>query len=173
MSLTIVKANIVDMHVDAIVNAANRHLLMGGGVCGAIFRAAGAFRLQAACLKIHRCNPGRAVITDGYELPCKFIIHTVGPVYRSGSPEHHWLLHSCYQQSIILAQENQCRSIAFPLISSGIYGYPKKFALSIAIRAIQESLLIRKMEVFLVLTDERLVNLGKSMCQFSNAEQRS
>jgi O-acetyl-ADP-ribose deacetylase (regulator of RNase III) len=139
MPFTIVHQDITTMRVDAIVNAANTDLLMGGGVCGAIFRAAGAHKLQAACDKLAPIQTGDAVITPGFELPAKYVIHTAGPVYHLYSKEQsETYLRSCYTNSLSLAAENGCVSVAFPLISSGIYGYPKDEALAVASSAITE-----------------------------------
>jgi len=125
------------MKVDAIVNAANAALKMGDGVCGAIFRAAGEYELQTACDKLAPIKTGEAVITKGFRLDAKYIIHTAGPVYCDGKHGEEELLRSCYTNSLKLAIENGCKSIAFPLISSGIYGYPKIEALRVATAAIQ------------------------------------
>ena len=121
MTLQTVKADITKLKIDAIVNAANSALAGGGGVDGAIHRAAGMAKLNAACAKIVGCLPGQAVITPGFNLPAKYIIHTVGPVYR-GSARDAKLLASCYEQSLDLAQEYKLRSIAFSAISTGVYG---------------------------------------------------
>ena len=148
MPFTIVRQDITKMKVDAIVNAANTELQMGGGVCGAIFKAAGAARLQAACDKLAPIRTGEAVITTGFDLPDKFVIHTAGPVYRKQNAEQsEKLLRSAYMESLRLAIENKCESIAFPLISSGIYGYPKDEALKVAVSAIQEFIIDQHIEV--------------------------
>jgi len=121
MPFTIVRNDITKMKVDVIVNAANTALKMGGGVCGAIFRAAGAEKLQEACDKLAPIKTGEAVITPGFDLPARYIIHTAGPVYHEWSREQsEQLLYSAYTNSLKLAIENKCESIAFPLISSGI-----------------------------------------------------
>jgi Predicted phosphatase homologous to the C-terminal domain of histone macroH2A1 len=125
MPFEIIRNDITKMMVDIIVNAANTGLKMGGGVCGAIFAAAGADQLQAECDRIGGCAVGEAVITDGYRLPAKRIIHTVGPVWQSGGANEARLLHRAYTSSLRLALKQDCKTIAFPLISSGIYGYPK------------------------------------------------
>jgi len=135
------------------VNAANEHLLQGGGVCGAIFRAAGSRELQAACDKLAPIETGASVITPGFALPAKYVIHTAGPRYRDGMHGEEALLRSSYQKSLALAVENGCQSIAFPLISSGIFGYPKKEALRVATESIRDFLLANEAEplVYLVI----------------------
>jgi O-acetyl-ADP-ribose deacetylase (regulator of RNase III) len=144
------------MEVDAIVNAANTGLQAGGGVCGAIFEAAGADRLQKACDALAPIKTGEAVMTKGFSLPAKYIIHAAGPVYRDGRHNEEMLLRSCYKNSLAIAQKHGCGSIAFPLISSGIYGYPKAEALSVATGAIGEWLMDNEneMEVSLVVFDK-------------------
>lgn len=154
MPLEIVRNDITKMKTDAIVNAANSALQMGGGVCGAIFSAAGPEELQAECDKIGYCGVGEAVITSGYALPAKYIIHTVGPIWRGGGNDEERLLSSCYTNSLMLAEKNGCSSIAFPLISSGIFGYPKDKALQVAIAAIGSFLLEHDMYVYLVVFDK-------------------
>ena len=125
MPFTIVRQDITKMKVDAIVNAANTALQMGGGVCGDIFKASGESELQIACDKLAPIKPGDAVITPGFGLPAKYVVHTAGPVYRGGKNGEEEQLRLCYINSLKRAIENKCQSIAFPLISSGIYGYPK------------------------------------------------
>jgi O-acetyl-ADP-ribose deacetylase (regulator of RNase III) len=149
--MKIIQSDITKMQVDAIVNAANTSLLMGGVVCGAIFRAAGPEKMQAACDKLSPIQTGGAVITDGFSLPAKYVIHTAGPVYQGGNDGEEELLRSCYINSLSLALQHGCKSIAFPLISSGIYGYPKDEALSVSTTAIQDWLKVNEMEVWLVL----------------------
>ena len=153
MPLSVIYNDITKMKVDAIVNAANPNLQMGGGVCGAIFSAAGAERLQAACDNFAPIKIGEAVITQGFKLPAKYIIHTAGPVYRDGKQNEETLLRSCYINSLDLAKKNGCKSIAFPLISSGIYGYPKDEAMSVAKDTIETWLTENDMDVSLVLFD--------------------
>jgi O-acetyl-ADP-ribose deacetylase (regulator of RNase III) len=128
-----VQGDITAEQVDAVVNAANRHLRGGGGVDGAIHRAAGAERLQAACRAIGECPPGRAVATDGFDLPARFIIHTVGPVWHGGTEGEPATLASCYRNALAVADEVGARSVAFPAISTGIYGYPLGQAADIAV----------------------------------------
>ena len=154
MPFTIIRQDITRMQVDAIVNAANTDLAMGGGVCGAIFKAAGAARLQAACSQLAPIKTGEAVITPGFDLPAKFVIHAAGPVYRHWSAgENEQLLRSAYTESLKLAHRHHCESIAFPLISSGIYGYPKDEALQVATAAIRDFLAGHDMDVYLVIFD--------------------
>jgi len=154
MPFTIIRQDITKMEVDAIVNAANTDLLMGGGVCGAIFNAAGAVELQTACDALAPVQTGKAVITPGFALPAKHIIHAAGPVYSHTNPkDSERLLRSAYLNSLKLAVEHKIESIAFPLISSGIYGYPKDQALQVATTAIQDFLSEHDMDVFLVVFD--------------------
>jgi O-acetyl-ADP-ribose deacetylase len=122
--------------VDAVVNAANRYLRGGGGVDGAIHRAAGADRLQAACRAIGECPPGQAVVTDGFDLPARFIIHTVGPVWRGGREDEAVILASCYRNALAVADDIGARSVAFPAISTGVYGYPPEEAAAVAVTTV-------------------------------------
>ena len=132
--------SITDLDTDAIVNAANDGLWAGGGVCGAIFRAAGHAQLQEACGRIGHCDTGSAVITPGFNLKAKYIIHAVGPVWHGGSHHESELLYGAYYRSLELAAENNCRSIGFPLISAGIFGYPLQGAWEVAIKACRDFL---------------------------------
>ncbi len=134
-TIDIKQIDITDLSTDAVVNAANSQLRQGGGVCGAIFHKAGATKLADACSHIGHCETGNAVITPGFDLPAKYVIHAVGPIWQGGNSNEAELLYNAYKQSLILAKENDCRSIAFPLISSGIYGYPKEQAWQIAIQS--------------------------------------
>ena len=160
-TLRIRKQSITEMDVDCIVNAANRQLRHGGGVCGAIFAAAGARELQAACDVLGNCPTGEAVITPGFKLKAKYIVHAVGPIWQGGNHNEETLLYRCYQNAMKVANAKGCRSIAFPLISSGIYGYPVKEAWRVAIKAIQES--PYEMDVTIAVIDDRAMQLGTSI----------
>lgn len=163
MPLEIVKNDITVMRVDAIVNAANEQLMQGGGVCGAIFAAAGAEKLTQACDEIGFCNTGAAVLTPGFALPATYIIHTVGPVWQGGNAGETELLASCYDHSLALANAHGIKSIAFPLISAGIYGFPKDVALLVAITQIDRFLEQSEMEVYLVLFDRADLPLANAI----------
>jgi O-acetyl-ADP-ribose deacetylase (regulator of RNase III) len=152
------------MKVDAIVNAANTDLQMGGGVCGAIFKAAGAAQLQTACDKLAPIKTGEAVITPGFNLRAKFVIHAAGPVYRQWNKEQNEQhLRAAYTNSLKRAIENKCESIAFPLISSGIYGYPKDEALQVATSAIQDFLTNHDLDVTLVVFDKSTFTISREL----------
>ena len=164
MPLTIVRQDITKMHVDAIVNAANTRLEKGGGVCGSIFRAAGEDKLTASCKELSPIHTGEAVITPGFNLPAKFIIHAAGPVYSQLQAEKcEEQLKSAYMRSLILAYENGCESIAFPLISSGIFGYPKDDALRVAVDSISEFLKSHDMDVYLAIFDRTSFVISKDL----------
>ncbi|MFX3636847.1 MAG: macro domain-containing protein [Candidatus Pristimantibacillus sp.] len=163
MSFIIVRQDITKIKVDAIVNAANTMLQMGGGVCGAIFKAAGASELQVSCDKLAPIQTGEAFITPGFRLSAKYIIHAAGPVYSDGKHGEEGLLRSCYTNSLKRAVENSYESIAFPLISSGIYGYPKAEALRVATSAIQDFLADHDIEVLLVMFDKAAFNVSKKL----------
>lgn len=130
-------ADITRLEVDAIVNAANRQLAMGGGVDGAIHRAAGVAELTAACAALGGCEPGDAKVTPGFRLPARWIIHAVGPIWRGGGQDEEATLASCYRRSLAVAEELGARSIAFPAISTGVYGFPRELAAEIAVRTLR------------------------------------
>lgn len=163
MPFTIVRQDITKMKVDAIVNAANTALQKGGGVCGAIFEAAGSVDLQTACDRIAPIMTGEAVVTPGFKLPAKRIIHTAGPVYRDGKHGEKAALQSCYRNSLKRAAENACESIAFPLVSSGIYGYPKEDALRVATAVIQEFLSDHDMDIYLAVLDKDALSISEKL----------
>ncbi|MDR0862691.1 MAG: macro domain-containing protein, partial [Oscillospiraceae bacterium] len=164
MPFIIARQDITKMKVDAIVNAANTDLAMGGGVCGAIFKAAGAAQLQAACDKLAPIKTGEAVITPGFGLSAKFVIHAAGPVYRHwNTAQNEELLRAAYTNSLKRAVENKCESIAFPLISSGTYGYPKADALAVANAAIRDFLADNDLDVSLVVYDRAAFEVSEKL----------
>lgn len=160
MPFNIIRNDIVRMEVDAIVNAANPKLLEGGGVCGRIYRAAGSVDMTAACRAIGSCPAGSAAITPGFKLPAKYVIHTVGPVWNGGDHGEEEVLRSAYRSSLELATRHSLESIAFPLISSGIYGYPYEEALAVALDEINRYLFEHDLQVTLVMYDSTATMLG-------------
>ena len=162
MPLEIVRNDITKMHVDAIVNATDPTLSGGGGVDGAIHRAAGP-QLEAACKALGGCKTGEAKATGGFDLPCKYILHTVGPIWRGGAFGERALLTACYQNALALARARGCESVAFPLISSAAHGYPKAQALRVAVEAITEFLTENEMEVYIVVFTRDEVEVSEKL----------
>ncbi|NWF88725.1 MAG: O-acetyl-ADP-ribose deacetylase [Ignavibacteriaceae bacterium] len=158
--IQVLQGDITKLKVDAIVNAANKSLLGGGGVDGAIHRAAGS-KLLDECRKLNGCSTGEAKLTKGYNLPAKFVIHTVGPVWYGGNQNEKNLLASCYKNSLLLAKKNGIKSIAFPAISTGVYGFPSDRAANIAVRTVKEFLEVDNSieKVIFVCFDERTFSL--------------
>ena len=149
MGYSIIQGDIIKIRCDAIVNAANSTLLGGGGVDGAIHKAAGPGLLWE-CMKLGGCKPGQAKLTKGYRLPCKYVIHTVGPKWKGGKSGEVEILSSCFRESLRIANEVDCSSISFPLIGAGIYGCPKEWVIDIATREITTFLESSDMDVYLI-----------------------
>ena len=164
--IRIQKISITDVDTDAVVNAANEDLWAGTGVCGAIFRAAGYEELKEACDRIGHCDTGSAVITPGFRMNARYIIHAVGPIWKDGRHKEPELLYSAYQKALALAAENNCRSIGFPLISAGVFGYPLEEAWERAISACRDYLRDHPesdMEVVFAVLDNRILNTGREI----------
>ena len=162
MNLKVVKGDITKIECDAIVNAANSTLLGGGGVDGAIHKAAG-LGLLKECIKLGGCKTGEAKVTQAYKLPCKYVIHTVGPKWKGGTKGEKELLESCYKKSIKIAIEKKCETIAFPLISAGVYGYPIEEAVKIAAETIRSMETPYPMNAYLVIFEEKIYDTYKDV----------
>ena len=162
MPIQIIRNDITKIQCNAIVNAANSTLLGGGGVDGAIHKAAGK-GLLFECMRLGGCKVGQAKITGGHKLPCKYVIHTVGPKWKGGQNGEKELLESCYRESLKLAIANNCETIAFPLISSGVYGYPKDQALRVAVDVITQFLLEHDMLVYIVVFDKSAYQISEKL----------
>ena len=168
MTLSIKLLDITTATTDCIVNAANEWLQGGSGVCGAIFRKAGWEDMQAACDKLGHCPTGEAVVTPAFALPCKYVIHAVGPVWQGGSHGEEELLYRAYWSSLARLKELDCYSVAFPLISAGIFGYPKRQAWQVAIRAYRDFMAKFKdyeLDIVIGVLDPEILAIGKSELQ--------
>lgn len=162
MSIQIIKNDITKISCDAIVNAANSSLLGGGGVDGAIHKAAGK-GLLLECMKLGGCKVGQAKLTKAYKLPAEYVIHTVGPKWKGGKNGEKELLESCYRESLALALEKGCKTVAFPLISSGIFGYPVEQALLVAVNTISSCLSEHEMVVYIVVFEQAVYEISKEL----------
>ena len=164
-SIEIRKIGITELDTDAIVNAANTGLWEGGGVCGYIFRDAGSKKMTAACRKIGHCDEGAAVITPGFKLPAKYVIHAVGPRWSGGENNEPKRLYSAYKESLLLAKKNNLHSIGFPLISAGIFGYPVKEAWQKAIQACKDFMVANhdyEIRIVFAVLDDKIKAVGES-----------
>ncbi|MDO5037667.1 MAG: macro domain-containing protein [Tissierellia bacterium] len=170
MYLKIIKGDISQMRTQAIVNAANRDLRQGSGVCGAIFRGAGPRDMEEACQALRPIETGQAVLTPGFKLAADYVIHTAGPIYRDGQHGEEALLRAAYENSMALAKKEGIGSIAFPLISSGIYGYPQEEALRVAIKTLDKAAQDLKIETYLVLFDQALLEAAQAMASLLDGE---
>ena len=174
--IEIQKTDITKLNTDAIVNAANDGLWEGGGVCGAIFREAGSAELTKACREIGGCKVGNAVITSGFRLPANYIIHAVGPVWHGGNQNEPELLYRAYRQALLTAKEHECHSIGFPLISAGIYGYPKEKAWRKAIQACMDFLNENPdcdMKIIFAVLSDHMLQLGQTVLEELEHEEDS
>lgn len=163
-SIDIRLIGITDLETDCIVNAANSGLAMGSGVCGAIFRAAGPCEMQAACNSIGGCPTGGAVITPGFALKARHVIHAVGPIWKGGKNNESKNLYNCYIESLNRAKESDCHSIGFPLISAGIFGYPKAEAWQVAMRACRDWISDNPdydMDIVFAVLDKKILEMGR------------
>lgn len=169
-SITIIKKSITGLTTDAVVNAANSALAMGGGVCGYIFRDAGEAEMTEACRSIGHCDEGSAVITPGFALGAKYVIHAVGPRYIDGNHNEPKLLYSAYKQSLLLAKENGIHSIGFPLISAGIFGYPVEKAWKKAIQACRDFINNNpdyEIDIVFAVLDDRIKAIGEGVLKIT------
>ena len=162
MPLQIIRQDITKIKCDAIINPSNKYLYPGGSTDEAIHKAAGA-KLLEACKKLGGCNVGEAKITPGFDLPCRYVIHTVGPVWIDGSSNESELLQNCYKSCLELARKKRCKSVAFPLISSGTYGYPKDKVLKVALDVIGDFLMENEMTVYIAVYDKKSYEISASL----------